>query len=159
MNRRDLVMIMLIAILLLAAVTGFELMLRGVPEIMQDGEQSAAKPSLSVRSRSNVRAGDSTEYPIVGKMAVGESAAILGISSGSAGWYYIELPDGIRGFISPSVVTTEGDLTTLEQIDPDSLSASATPLPQTAEPTPSAATAAASEQAADTQLATPTASG
>ena len=144
-----------IGILLLAAVSGFEIVLRGVPEAFRDIEIGAAKPSLSVRSRSNVRAGDSTSFPMVGKLQVGETATILGISSGSAGWYYIELPDGTRGFISPDVVTTQGDLSKLATIDPASFSVTATSVPATPEPTQPAATA----DAVETQSVTPTASG
>ena len=142
-----------IAIALLAAVSGFEMLLRGVPEALRDIEIGAAKPSLSVRSRSNVRAGDSTEYPILGKLQAGETATILGISQGSAGWYYIELPDGARGFISPDVVIAEGDLSNLPTINPVSLSATATPIPATAVPTQPVATTV------ETQPATPTPSG
>ena len=145
MNRRDLIFIVGIAILLIAAVSGFEFVLRGVPEAADIDNQSLA-PSLSASSRSNVRAGDSTSYPIVGKLEVGVTAAILGRSPGSAGWYYIELPDGARGFISPDVVVTQGDLTNLPAIAPASMNATATAAP---------ATAAADE----THAATPTASG
>lgn len=159
MNKRDLLMITGIAILLLAAVSGFELALRGVPEIPQAVEQRSAGPSLSVRSRSNVRAGDSTAHPIVSKLQVGEAATILGVSAGNTGWYFIELPDGTRGFISPDVVTTQGDLTHLERIEPASLSASATPPPSSAEPTQPVATTVATEPTDEAQPVTPTASG
>lgn len=155
MNRRDLLMISGIAVMLLAAVTGFDFVLTGVMGVPPAVETPAAAPSLTVASRSNVRVGDSTEFPIAGKLEVGEAATILGISSGSAGWYYIELSDGKRGFISPSIVTTDGDLTNLERIDPRSLSATATPLPTTVAPTQPPATAATDEA----QPATPTASG
>ncbi len=144
-----------IGILLLATVSGFEIALRGVPEALL----GYGKPSLSVRSRSNVRAGDSTSHAVVGKLQVGETATILGISPGRAGWYYIELPDGARGFISPDVVATQGDLTNLEKIDPDSLSATATPVPETVETTQPAATAVATEPPDEAQPATPTPSG
>lgn len=146
MNRRDLIFVLGIAILLVAAVSGFEFVLRGVPKAAPDIDSQSLTPSLTVRNRSNVRAGDSTDFPVVGKLEVGVSAAILGISRGSAGWYYIELPDGARGFISPDVVVTQGDLTNLPAIDPASLSATATPPPAT----PDAAAA---------PVATPTASG
>jgi len=146
MNKRDLIFILGIAILLIAAVSGFELALRGVPEAAPESDSQALPPSLTARNRSNVRAGDSTGYPIVGKLEVGVRVAILGISRGSAGWYYIELPDGARGFISPGVVVTQGDLTNLPAIDPASLSATATPPPATL-------------VAAATQAATPTAAG
>ncbi len=155
MNKRDLLMIIAIALGLLAAVSGIEILLRGAPEIPAYTEQQLAAPSLTVDSRSNVRAGDSTGHPVVGKLQVGESASILAVSQGSAGWYYIELPDGTRGFISPDIVSTEGDLTILPTIDPASLSATATPDAASAVPTQPAATTVATE----TQPATPTARG
>ena len=151
MNKRDLIFILGIAILLIAVVSGFELVLRGVPEAAPVIDNLSLAPSLTVRSRSNVRAGDSTDYPVVAKLEVGVTAAILGISRGSAGWYYIELPDGARGYISPDIVTADGDLTNLPTIDPASQSATATPAPATP--------AAATDDAADTQVATATASG
>ena len=144
-----------IGILLLAAVSGFEIVLKGVPEVLP----SAGKPTLTVRSRSNVRAGDSTSYAIVGKLEADETATILGVSASSAEWYYIELPDGARGFISPDVVQTQGDLTSLETIDPATLSTTATPVPPTAEATQPAATAVATEPPDDARPATPTPSG
>jgi len=155
LNIRDLLIIAGIAFGLLAVVSGFEFLLRGAPEIPEYTEQQIAAPSLTVDSRSNVRAGDSTGHPVVGKLQAGESATILAISQGRAGWYYIEMPDGARGFISPDIVRTEGDLTNLPTIDPASLSATARPDPATAFPSQAAATAVASE----TQPATPTARG
>lgn len=148
-----------IAVALLAAVSGFEMALKGVPETLLDLGILSGGPSLSVRSRSNVRAGDSTSYPIVGKLQAGESAPILGVSPRRAGWYYIELSDGARGFISPDIVITEGDLTNLAKINPASLSASATPRPATAVPTQPAPTADPTQPQANTQSATPTARG
>ena len=155
MTRRDLIFIVGIALALMAAVSGFEILLRGVPEAAPDVGNQSLTPSLSVRSRSNVRAGDSTSAAIVGKLQAGETVAILGTSPGSAGWYYIELPDGTRGYISPDVVETRGDLTDLDRIDPASLSATATLLPATAESSQPGATA----DAVETQPATPTAAG
>ncbi len=155
MSRRDLLIITVIAVALLAAVFGVEMILRGVPAVMWDIEILLGKPTLSVRSRSNVRVGDATHYPIVAKLQVGEAAIILGVSQGRAGWYYIKLSDGARGFISPDIVATKGDLTNLETIDPASLIATATPLPATAIPTQPAANTGAEEA----QPATPTAHG
>ena len=57
-----------IAVALLAAVFGVEMILRGVPEFGRDIEILLGKPMLTARSRSNVRVGDATSYPIVGKL-------------------------------------------------------------------------------------------
>lgn len=159
MNGRDLTSIIGIAVLLLAAVSGVEMALRGLPEVPQEAGNRAAAPSLSVDSRSNVRAGDSTEHPVIGKLQVGESATILGISRGSAGWYYVELPDGARGFISPEVVLTDGDLKNLATIDPAGHFATASPLPHTPQPTQPAAAAMLTDEPGAGQSPTATASG
>jgi subtilase family serine protease len=66
----------------------------------------------------NVRAGDSTAYPITGGLNAGQSAPVLGISSTGSGWYYIQTPDGALGFISPEVVTISGNTTGLARVAP-----------------------------------------
>jgi hypothetical protein len=47
LKRRDLTFIIVIAVLLLAAVSSFEMALRDVPEVPQDVEIGADSPSLS----------------------------------------------------------------------------------------------------------------
>lgn len=69
-------------------------------------------------TNANVRLGDSTIYPRVGALQVGESVPIIGISSLGSGWYYVQLPNGTRGFVAPSVVRTEGNLSGLTPIVP-----------------------------------------
>ena len=66
----------------------------------------------------NVRAGDSTAYPITGGLNAGQSAPVLGISSTGSGWYYIQTPEGALGFISPQLVTASGNLNGLAVIAP-----------------------------------------
>jgi hypothetical protein len=63
-----------------------------------------------------VRAGDSTDYPIIGVLSAGQSAVILGVSS--RGWYRIELADGARGWVAPGVVTVVGDVEGLPLVNP-----------------------------------------
>ncbi len=75
-------------------------------------------PTVTSTVDANVRAGDDTVYSVVGVLRNGTSAPILGISSRGTGWYYIELPNGTRGFISPSVVTVNGNTSGLQQITP-----------------------------------------
>lgn len=79
----------------------------------------------------NVRAGDGTGYDIIGSLAVGESARIIGRSSTGSGWYYVELANGSRGWVAGDVVSTSGNISGLPPIAPP-----ATPTP-TASPTPS----------------------
>jgi hypothetical protein len=79
----------------------------------------------------NVRQGDATTYPSVGALLTGESAQVLGISSFGSGWFYIQLANGRRGFIAPSVVEFSGNLASLQQIappPPPTPPATATPL-------------------------------
>ncbi len=80
----------------------------------------------------NVRTGDSTLYDVVGFLLAGDSAEILGRSATGSGWYYIQLDNGRRGFVSPSVVNVSGSISGLPGFNPP-----ATPTP-TFTPTPDA---------------------
>ena len=53
---------------------------------------------------SNVRSGDSTDYQIVGFLLEGETADIRGVSSRGSRWFFIQLANGISGFIHPGIV-------------------------------------------------------
>lgn len=66
----------------------------------------------------NVRQGDSTVYPIVGSLPNGSTAPIIGISTTGSGWYYIQLPNGTRGFISPTTVTAVGNTVGVPPVAP-----------------------------------------
>ncbi len=57
----------------------------------------------------HVRAGDGTNYPIVGGLSNGESARVQGRSSTGNGWLAIVKEDGTRGWIAPFVVITLGN--------------------------------------------------
>ncbi len=76
------------------------------------------RPRVTATVNSNVRAGDSTVYGVIGFLLDGESALIKGISSRGTGWYYIELANGRSGFIYPGIVNTTGDLSNLPRINP-----------------------------------------
>lgn len=84
-------------------------------------------------TNANVRQGDGLEYRIVGTMLSGETLPVLGIST-VAGWYYVELANGRRGFVAPSVVNFIGNMATLRLIQPPPVPATATPI-ATATPT------------------------
>lgn len=99
-------------------------------------------PTLTATVDANVRAGDDTVYSVVGVLRDGTTVPILGISSRGSGWYYIELPNGTRGFISPSVVTVSGNTSGLPQITPPPRPAATstpirTPAPAVTSPPPS----------------------
>lgn len=89
-------------------------------------------PVVTALVDSNVRRGDSTIYDRVGFLFVGETAQVVGVSSFSSGWYYIELKDGKRGFVAPSVVDLEGSIAGVPLINPPpppTPVATATPIP------------------------------
>lgn len=98
---------------------------------------STSGPQVIAQTSANVRRGDSTAYGTVGSLLTGVSAPILGISSTGTGWYYIQLPDGKKGFISPSTVRVEGSVVGLPIINPPPVPATPTPTP-TATPATSA---------------------
>lgn len=76
------------------------------------------RPRVIAAVNSNVRAGDSTVYQVIGHLLDGQSALIKGISSRGTGWYYIELANGRSGFIYPGIVNTSGDLSNMPRINP-----------------------------------------
>jgi hypothetical protein len=92
----------------------------------------SAIATVVARVDANVRTGDTTSYPVVGNLLTGESAAVIGISATGTGWYYIQLENGRRGFISPTTVNVTGNTLNLPTFFPP-----ATPTP-TLTPTPPA---------------------
>jgi hypothetical protein len=97
-----------------------------------DSDTSDA-PIATALTDSNVRMGDTPTYPRVGVLLTGDTAAVVGISSTRSGWYYIELEDGERGYISPNLVEIEGDVSDLEPVRPPILNTrvpTATPTPE-----------------------------
>ena len=93
------------------------------------------RPRVIALVNSNVRAGDSILYTIVGGLPESESAIVKGISSFGTGWFYIELDNGRSGFIHPNIVRTEGDFSSLARINPPPLPPTPIPVP-TAVPAP-----------------------
>ncbi len=96
-------------------------------DMEQDMDEDAApepeptedpRPRVTATVNSNVRAGDSTVYQVIGHLLDGQSALIKGISSRGTGWYYIELANGRSGFIYPGIVNTSGDLSNMPRINP-----------------------------------------
>ena len=65
-----------------------------------------------------MRAGDDTRYDRIGFLLAGETAQAIGISSFGTGWYYIQLANGRRGYIAPSIVSFEGDVGGLPLVAP-----------------------------------------
>lgn len=63
-------------------------------------------PSARVSSAVLVRAGPSTDTAIVGRLRPGDRAMITGEVSG---WYKVELPDGVQGYVSKAWTVVIGD--------------------------------------------------
>jgi SH3-like domain-containing protein len=98
--------------------------------------QITAQPTLDInprvtvtRSSVNVRQGDSVNYPVITALTQGTTVAVLGISNQGTGWYYVQLPDGRRGWISPSVVNAEGDFSNIPRLAPPPIPVTPTPVP------------------------------
>ena len=91
---------------------------------VQPVQQPVQVQSVTVTAtvNANVRAGDSTAYAITGGLNAGQTAAVLGISSTGSGWYYIQTPAGVLGFISPQLVTVSGNVSGLARVAPPSVS-------------------------------------
>ncbi len=66
----------------------------------------------------NVRAGDSVVFGVIGSLAPGEYALVLGISSRNSVWYHVQLPDGTTGWLPSSTVVVVGDVSDLPLVVP-----------------------------------------
>ncbi len=94
-------------------------------------------PRATARLNANVRAGDSTAYPIIGALMTNQAAPVVGISSTGSGWWVIALPDGRQGWVSPTVVIVTGDTTGLPAVTPPrSPAPPAAPTTAPGQPTP-----------------------
>ncbi len=67
--------------------------------------------------QANVRTGDSTVYPSVGFLNVGDTVPVIGRSSRST-WVLVRLDDGTEGFMSPSTLRIDGELIDVPAVDP-----------------------------------------
>lgn len=104
------------------------------------------RPHVVATVNSNVRAGDSTVYAIIGHLLENDRALVKGVSSRGSGWYYIELPNGRSGFIYPHIVRTEGEFSNLPRINPPP------PPPPTPVPIPTAVPAPPQQTASNVDL-------
>ena len=80
--------------------------------------QDPAGPELTVLTRAlNVRSGPGTNYPVIGGLKQGDSAAIVGRHSAS-GWWQIALAGGKTGWVSGStaLVKVSGATDTAPQV-------------------------------------------
>ncbi|NWG16027.1 MAG: hypothetical protein HXY41_05270 [Chloroflexi bacterium] len=82
----------------------------------------------------NVRRGDSVVYDAFAALQPGQTVTIVGRSSTGSGWYVVDLPNGQRGWVAPTVVTVSGDLSGVPFVVPPP-PPTPTPIPATPPPT------------------------
>ena len=61
---------------------------------------------------------DNQACPVLDFLRQGEFATILALSSNGSGWYQVRLASGLVGWVSPTVVTTSGELSSLPRVAP-----------------------------------------
>jgi len=76
---------------------------------------SAQYTSINVRRCDLV---DNDRCPIIAALRAGETGAIQSLSSNGTGWFQIQLPSGVVGWVSPTVITQEGDLSGVGRTQP-----------------------------------------
>jgi uncharacterized protein YgiM (DUF1202 family) len=93
------------------------------------------RATVSANVPVNVRRGDSVIYEAFAALQPGQTVTIVGRSSTGSGWYVVDLPNGQRGWVAPTVVTVSGDLSGVPFVAPPP---PPTPTPIPATPTPAA---------------------
>ncbi|MFW5748150.1 MAG: SH3 domain-containing protein [Chloroflexota bacterium] len=106
----------------------------GRPTLAASPTPLDSEPRVTANLSANVRAGDSTNYEIIGALRTNQTADVVGISNTGNGWYLIRLPDGDEGWIAPSVVTPSGDFGDVPRVAPPPPPATNTPVPPTRPP-------------------------
>lgn len=61
---------------------------------------------------------DNDRCPVIASLQSGESALVQALSSNNTGWFEIQLPSGVVGWVSPTVVTQQGDFSTVGRSQP-----------------------------------------
>jgi hypothetical protein len=84
-------------------------------------------PQVTANVNANVRVGDGTSYAILTSLPQGQTAPILARSGTGSGWFLIRLPDGRQGWIAPSTVTVQGDISGVQFLNPPTLTPSPAP--------------------------------
>lgn len=95
-----------------------------IPTLIPTPTALDTTPQAEAVTNANVRAGDDTSYRVVDSLFAGQVVPVVGRSSSGSGWWYVEMPDGDRGFVAPSVVRVTGNTSGLPRINPP-----ATPTP------------------------------
>jgi len=66
---------------------------------------------------------DNDRCPVIASLNSGESALVQALSTNNTGWFQIQLPSGVVGWVSPSVISQQGDFSAVGRTQPP------TPLP------------------------------
>ncbi len=78
-------------------------------------DQGAAAPSDGMTAEvlivANLRAGDSTSFDVIIALEPGTQLEVLGRSPRGTNWLFVRTPQGIEGWVAPSVVNLSGLLT------------------------------------------------
>ncbi|MEP6987844.1 MAG: SH3 domain-containing protein [Chloroflexota bacterium] len=106
----------------------------GLPTLIPTPTAFSNTPQATARLNANVRRGDGTIYETVGNLPAGTTVQIIGVSSLGTNWYLIVLPNGIQGWIAPSVVDVTGNFSGVPRVNPPPPPVP-TPIPVTATPT------------------------
>lgn len=104
------------------------------PQPTQVPQDTRAKVSPSGTNYSiNVRRCDMVDNdrcPVIGTLQAGEVALVQALSSNRTGWFEIQLPSGAVGWVSPTVVSQQGDFASVGFAQPPA------PLPPVSRPQP-----------------------
>ncbi len=72
---------------------------------------------------------DNQRCPVIGSLQSGEAGIVQAISSNNTGWFQIKLPSGVVGWVSPTVVSQQGDFSGVGRTQPPAPLAVAVQLP------------------------------
>ncbi len=105
----------------------------GLPTLLPTPTAFSTTPQATARLNANVRRGDGTIYEVVGNLSAGTTVQIIGVSSLGTNWYLVVLPNGLQGWVAPSVVDVTGNLASVPRVNPPA-PPTPTPIPVTATP-------------------------
>jgi hypothetical protein len=61
---------------------------------------------------------DNDRCPVIASLQSGESALVQALSSNNTGWFQVQLPSGVVGWVSPTVVAQQGDFSGVGRTQP-----------------------------------------
>lgn len=89
-----------------------------LPTLMATPTAFSSIPQATARLNANVRRGDGTMYDVVGNLPAGTTVQIIGVSALGTNWYLVVLPNGIQGWVAPSVVDVTGNFGNVPRVNP-----------------------------------------